>query len=195
MARMKLAGIESREAGDGGSFDLAPGVYVARITSADLMFSKKKEEALVVTWDVAEGDCTGFFSRSEYPPKEWLMLEGAGAPFAKWKLEQISASNSNPPVTFDAVAAVDAYQHDTLVGKLVGLVVGFERYTKNNGSDGTRNFVARWCTAQEARQGWRTDDSGKQVPLEPPAERDSRRPGVSQAAQSATNVADDDIPF
>lgn len=201
---MGLFGLDKAQStpamGTGPSWLLEPGAYVATILRMETGVTREGKKKLVMTWDVAEGPKARTFASSQYPPQEHLGLEGNALGFTKWKLERISASNSGGAVTFDAVACADSGNFQHFIGKVVGLLVGVEVVTsRKDGSDREQNFVERWLTAQEARQGFTVDEDGTQRPIVPPARRDSRKKGATAptpaAAPSAAPVFGDEIPF
>lgn len=194
-----------------GGTDLLPaGAYVCVITDARLEKSKKGNVNLKIDWDVAEGPHAGHFAGAQYGHSAWLGIEGKSAGYTKYKLDRVSMSNSNPPVTFDAPGIVDRYAMQffsggcvgempvaELTGRFVGLVVGTsdELY---NGEVQHRNEVAQWVTASEARAGKYTDSKGRIVDIRIPAHKDKTQGAQTQPKQQAqqeTLYAETDIPF
>ena len=186
----------------GGAADLLPaGAYVCVVTEAHLTTSKVGKMALVVTWDVAEGEHVGHFVGAQYGHTEWVMLESnSGSPqdeertrgFAAHKLDRISRSNSQGAVSFDAMALVSgmAVQFEAggkigqmpvpqLTGKYVGLVVGTVDETYK-GKVQHRNEVAGWYTVEEVRAGKYADKDGMLRDIRIPAHKD--KTGGAQAA-------------
>ena len=210
MAYTPLASIKRKELGGSGAGVLPAGAYVCVITEARLSKSKKGDMALLVTWDVAEGEHKGHFSGSDFGHTDWVMLEGNGAPYGASKLDKLSAANSGGPVSFDAVGAVDveAAKYDEmgrtgewavqiLSGKMIGLVVGTRTSTLG---DNTReeNFVDRWVTPDEIRAGKYTDSSGAVKDIRIPSHRTENRGAPSTpktSANTAQVVPDDELPF
>lgn len=191
MAYQPISGIEAAEGG-AGSGVLPAGAYVAVITDAAISKSKKGEIALLLTWDVADGEHAGHFAGSMYGHTEWLMLEGKGAPYAAARLDKVTASNSMPPVTFDARALADRYAvaFDTggrmgqmsvpeFAGRFVGLVVGTQDEVYN-GKVQHRNYVDRWITPDEVKAGRYVDSKGAVHEVKTPTHRDN-----TKAAQPA----------
>lgn len=204
---MAFTPLNSADAIEGGAgADLLPaGAYVCVITDAKISQSKKGQIALLVTWDVAEGEHVGHFGAAQYGHTEWLMLEGNGAPYSTHKINVISASNSQPPVTFDALGVANQYatQYDAmgrigdmpvaeLVGRYVGLVIGTEDQAYQ-GNVSTRNVVSKWLTPAEVRAGKTADGKPISVP-----KHKALSPSAAQAAQAQAapaTIADDEIPF
>lgn len=195
MAYQPISSIEAAEGGAGSGM-LPAGAYICIITDAVISKSKKGEIALLLTWDVADGEHAGHFAGSMYGHTEWLMLEGKGAPYAAARLDKVTASNSKPPVTFDARGLADRYAvaFDTagrvgqmpapeFAGRFVGLVVGTEDEVYN-GKVQHRNFVDRWVTPDEVRAGRYADSKGAAHEIRVPAHRD-RTNGATATAPAA----------
>lgn len=205
---MAFQPIDSSEAIETGArADVLPaGAYVCVITDAHITKSKAGKIALVATWDVAEGEHAGHFAGAQYGHTEWIMLESkSGSPedeaktrgYAAHKLDRISQSNSQPPVTFDAGAIVNRYaaQYDQtgrvgqlpvseLAGRYVGLVVGTLDETYN-GSVQHRNEVAGWYTVAEVRAGKYADKNGNVREIRIPAHKDKTGGAATQQQPQA----------
>lgn len=202
MAYKSIAAIEAIEGGSGSGL-LPAGAYVAVITEAHITTTKKGEIALLVTWDVAEGEHVGHFGAAQFGHTEWLMLEGKGAPYAAHRLDVIGTSNSQPPVTFNARLIADQYaaQFDAagrtgqvpvneFSGRYVGFVIGTED-NAYNGNVSQRNYVAKWLTPGEVRSGKTLD--GKPITI--PAHRAAKAPAASAPAAQPAPMSEDPIPF
>lgn len=194
----------------GGSADVLPaGAYVAVITDARIVKSKSGKVNVKLDWDVAEGPHAGHFGGAQYGHSCYLGIEDNAAPYTRFKLDRISMSNSNPPVTFDAPGTVDRYAAQFFAGgcvgeipmpefpgRFVGLVVGTvdELY---KGEVQHRNDVAQWVTAAEARAGKYTDAKGQLRDIKVPAHKDKTQGQAAQpaAAPAQPDMAQDDIPF
>lgn len=208
-----LSDVESKQATGGAGWLIDAGYYVCEIQGVELGTTREGKVKLAVSWDVAEGPFAGTNANSMYPPVESLVMEGKGLPYSKYKLECVTRSNPG----FDAVAAADAGRWDAFTGKVVGLGIGVEHYTKgprsaHAGEDGERNYVYQWIDVPSLRAGVSVDASGAPRPLDVPPERDARkrrqpatdgqiaaaREMVARGAQSATTSATDygdEIPF
>lgn len=189
-----ISTIEAVEGGAGSGL-LPAGAYICVITDAVISKSKKGEIALLLTWDVADGEHAGHFAGSMYGHTEWLMLEGKGAPYAAARLDKLSAANGTMIAPFDARGLADRYAvaFDTagragqmpvpeFAGRLVGLVIGTEDELYN-GKVQHRNFVDRWVTPEEVRAGRYIDSKGAAHEVRVPAHRD--RTGGAQATAPA----------
>ena len=212
MAYTPLTQVAPQES-TGGADVLPAGAYVCVVTDARLVKSKAGKVNLKLDWDVAEGEHAGHFGAAQYGHSQWLGVEDSAAGYTRHKLDRISLSNSNPPVTFDAAALVDRYVAQyfaggcigempvtELVGRYVGLVVGTvdEMW---QGEVQHRNDVAQWVTVAEVRAGRYTDQMGKIRDIKIPRHRDKTQGGGAhtqippQAAPQQAGMADSDIPF
>lgn len=210
MAYVPLSSIEGKES-SGGAELLPAGAYVCVFTDARLVKSKSSERVnLKLDWDVAEGEHVGHFGAAQYGHSVWLGIEGDGAAYTRHKLDRISMSNSQPPVTFNAAEIVDRYAAQffaggcvgelpitEFVGRYVGLVVGTsdELY---KGNVQHRNDVAQWVTVAEARAGKYTDSKGQIRDIRIPAHKDKTggaRSAQSQPMSTADAMSQDEIPF
>lgn len=190
MAYIPMAETEAQSMG--GEFGLLePGAYIAVITEAYFTKSKKGDAAMVIKYDIADGDHKGFFSAQQYPPQEWLMAEGKGAPYSRYRLDCITTSNSSATTTFDAVKVYDYYamqyinggkigdlMADHFKGRYFGVVINIEDY-EYKGEAKQRNYIAEWHTAQEIKAGQYTDKNGtiKQISV-PKAHKKGKPQGV-----------------
>lgn len=211
MAYQPLAGIERKDGGMGASV-LPAGAYSCVILDARVNRSKAKGTLqIVITYDIADGEHKGHFGSSEFDNRTWLGLEDGSSSYTAAKLDKLSASNSVPPVTFDAVAAVDAavmaylasgigeMPIDQFTGKVIGFVIGVE-VENYKGENRERNFVDRWVTPYEVKMGRFTDSKGVEHDIRIPNKRNkspqqTQQQTPPQPAHSAPNVSDDDIPF
>lgn len=196
----------------GGVELLPPGAYCCIITNAVMTLSKKGDMAIIVTWDVAEGEHKSHFSGSEFGHSSWIMLQGNGSPYGATSLAKISDSNSVPPVSFDAFAAANeamaAFEISGKIGQLpvplfvgrsVGAVVGI-RSRESDGKEYEENFVERFITPDEVRAGKYTDSKGVVRDIRIPKYQKSEPAQSAQTSQQAqatqdSLLADDDIPF
>lgn len=136
---------EIQERKDGEITLPAPGGYVARITSVE---DHEDREYLRIEWDFTEGEYKGSnlatFTRAGFWPT---------ALFRSYKMNAIGffkgfktcVETSNPGYTF---RTSDVHG---LEGKLLGVVLGLEEYRRNNGTVGTRLYVAQTRSVQAIR--------------------------------------------
>lgn len=158
---------------------LMPGGYVCRITMAK---DVPEKEYLKLEYDIAEGEHRdhwnslykakafwgGTFYRS-YKEKALSMFKGF--------LTAVKESNSG---------FVFENDEKRLEGKLVGLVLGEEECRKQNGSDGTRLYVAAVRSVDAIRKG---DFSV------PPKRLLEAKNGGREGFFPTTDTDDSDVPF
>lgn len=212
MAYQPLAGIERKDGGMGASV-LPAGAYSCVILDARVNRSKAKGTLQVmITYDIAEGEHKGHFGSSEFGNSTWLGLEDGSSSYTAAKLDKLSASNSVPPVTFDAVAAVDAavmaylasgvgeMPIDQFTGKVIGFVIGVE-VENYKGEQRERNFVDRWVTPYEVKTGRFTDSKGVEHDIRVPNKRNKAAQQTPQQTppqaveQQPTAYTDEYISF
>lgn len=143
-----------QEAGTGAN-RLPAGGYVVIIEKVE-NFSEKKY--LRVTYDIAEGDFSGYYGqlRKDHPDwneSGWLgayvkSYKPAALPMLKRFCSAVSHSNGN--YVFDLNNNSD---EQSLVGKFIGIVFREEEYYGNDGSLKTRLSVAYECSADKIRNG------------------------------------------
>ena len=125
---------------------LVPGGYVCKITVAT---DEPKKEYLKLEYDIAEGEFKGHWNELYKSKGFW-----GGTFFRSYKEKALSmfkgfltaVKESNPGFVFNN-------EEKRLEGKLVGLVLGEEEYRKNDGSDGTRLYVAAIRSVDKIRSG------------------------------------------
>lgn len=182
MPYIDWSNVEESE-GSAGSRDLPAGGYVCQITKAEFTKTKAGQDALVLVYDIAEGQFKGhfgaeFYANKDFRHRDYLMLEGRALGMTKHKLHMLADSNPG----FDPTAAINADQAGAFVGKLAGLVIGQELYTYN-GRDYARNDVVAWKSVDAIRKG----------DFEAPEVVDKRE--KRQAEPVATDLYAEDVPF
>lgn len=178
------------ESRGGGVSTLPSGAYKCQITKAEFVTTKKGAAALVVVWDVAEGEHKGhfsgaFFEGKDFRHNDYLMLEGRALGMTKHKLHALADANPG----FKPTAAIDADQAQPFVGKTAYLLLQERKYTYN-GRDQSEVRVVDWLSPDEFSSG------DYKVP-ETLDEREAQAAPAAVHAPSAPvmDVADDDIPF
>lgn len=131
-----------------GSFELPePGGYIARIARVEDVENK---EYLRIEWEFDEGKYKGSnqatFNRAGFWPS-LLIRSYKETAMGFFKGFKTCVEVSNPGYVFDDRNV------QALVGKVLGVVLGVEEYTKNNGSVGTRNYVDACRSAKAIREG------------------------------------------
>lgn len=158
---------------------LEPGGYICKITLAT---DEPKKEYLKLEYDIAEGEFKGHWNELYKSKGFW-----GGTFFRSYKEKALSmfkgfltaVKESNPGFVFEN-------DEKRLEGKLVGLVLGEEEYRKNDGSDGTRLYVAAIRSVDKIRKG----DF-----VVPPKKLLQAGSGNSDGFYPVGNVDDSDIPF
>lgn len=178
------------ESRGGGVSILPSGAYKCAITKAEFVKTKKGAAALLVLWDVADGEHNGhfsdpFFEGKDFRHNDYLMLEGKALGMTKHKLHALADANPG----FKPTAAIDADQAQPFVGKTAYLLLQERKYTYN-GRDQSEVRVVDWLSPDEFRAG----------DFKVPDTIDERAQQAAPAAVHApsapvTDVADDDIPF
>ncbi|MDO4801244.1 MAG: hypothetical protein Q4A15_03680 [Prevotellaceae bacterium] len=147
MKAINLSNVQ--EAGTGNS--LKAGGYVCKYTQvADV----PDKEYLYMEFDVAEGEQKDYFKKLEESKGFWAgkcyrSYKEAALPMFKRMCSAVTKSNAG--FIFDG--GEQNANEATLIGKLVGIVLGEEEYIKNNGDIGTRLYVSYECDAEKIRKG------------------------------------------
>lgn len=124
-----------------------PGAYIGVICRVE---DVEEKEYLLIEWDFAEGNYKDnnreTFERAGFWP---IQLRRSYKPKALgfFKAFKTALEESNPGYKFDELDL------RSMVGKRFGLVLGEEEYQKNNGSIGTRLYVAQTRSIQAIQKG------------------------------------------
>ena len=143
---------KSAEARSDGGFERLPaGGYVCKIVSVEDVTAS---DYLSVVFDIAEGDYKGFYSDDwgkdhPYAHRFFMSYKESALGMLKGRLKAIDESNGTEFVK-EAVAGLKEQQ---LVGKLVGLVIGYEEYNSDRGDTRTRSYVKAVISADRVRRG------------------------------------------
>lgn len=129
---------------------LTPGGYVCRYTNVE---DKPDKEYLYMEFDIAEGEFKDYYKQMNENLKFW-----GGRLFRSYKEKAqpmfkrmcSAVTKSNPGFLFDGNTNAD---EKTLVGKLVGIVLGEEEYVGNDGSVKTRLYVSTEKSVDDIRSG------------------------------------------
>lgn len=130
---------------------LQAGGYVCKYTNVS---DSADKEYLYMEFDIAEGEHKDYYKNLEASAGFW-----GGRCYRSYKENALpmfkrmcsAVSKSNPGYIFDG--GEQNADEKTLVGKLVGIVLGEEEYVKNNGETGTRLYVSYECDADKIRKG------------------------------------------
>ena len=139
------------EASTGEFKKLPAGGYIAKITAVE---DKDDKEYLNVTFDIAEGEFAAFYS------DEWAKAHPYAHSFArsykekalgmfKGFLKSVDESNGTK---FEAQAE-KGFQEQQLVGKLIGVIIGYEEYMSNRGDVRERTTVTGTRSVETIRSG------------------------------------------
>lgn len=125
----------------------APGAYIAKICQVQ---DVEEKEYIKIAWDFAEGEYMDSnretYARAGFWPTVLMRsYKPKALPF--FKAFKTSVEESNPGYRFDESHL------EMLKGKKFGVVLGEEEYRKNDGSTGTRLYVASARSVQAIRDG------------------------------------------
>ncbi len=200
---------ESATSSTGGDYKrLVAGGYVARIQSVrtsgkdgygrEIDYPEEKQYIKLI-YDIAEGEFEGIYSddfwadpENDYRHQIYLSWKNMGA--FKGSVRAIEESNPG----FDFMAAFNADRYELIVGKLVGIVVGEEEYTANDGSTKTRLGFPRLKSVQDIKAGkfrvpeLKKLDGGK---AEPAPVSTPLAAAAAQAAAEPSGGFEYDLPF
>ena len=129
---------------------LVAGGYVCRYTNVE---DNPDKEYLYMEYDIAEGEFKDYYKQMNENLKFW-----GGRLFRSYKEKAqpmfkrmcSAVTKSNPGYLFDGNTNSD---EKTLIGKLVGLVLGEEEYVGNDGSLKTRLYVYSEKSVDDIRSG------------------------------------------
>lgn len=173
------------EATSGGS-KLPVGAYVAKIADVE---DHPRDEYLLVTWDVAEGEHAGHYSddygkRNPYTHQFRRYYSEKSARFFKSFLVQLEQSNRGRFSVEEWNARQDERE---FVGLEIGVLVQTRQYTNTNGDDKSVNEVRETCAAQDVRNG----DYRMPAPIDQRKRIDQRESDATKGAYATY----DDVPF
>lgn len=142
-----IASVE--EAKESGS-RLPAGGYVCKYTKVE---DREEKNGLYMEYDIAEGDFKDYFKALEERMDFWgghyfRSYSEKAIPFFKRMCSAVTKSNKK--FIFDGNEHCD---ESTLVGKLIGLVLGEEEYVGNDGSTKTRLYVVREMPIDDIKAG------------------------------------------
>jgi len=165
---------ENIQATNGDFARPTPGGYVCEIMRAeDVPFSEEtgKGDYLKIEYDFTEGELAGYHADAYKKFGYWggkLVRSYKEKALGMFKHFTNCVEESNEGYTWD-------WDEQKLVGKKIGLVLGEEEYTGNDGAIKTRLYVKDVKNVDDIRKG------------------DFK--GVGTAAAPAVDETDDDLPF
>lgn len=168
------------------------GGYVARImkvTDVPLDPTTGRGDYLKIEFDIAEGEFAGYYSCNFMQYGKWrgnaiASYKETALPIFKGFYKAVEAAN--PGYTWNWI-------EQTLVGKLVGVVLGEEEYFNTYNNTVSTTIKQRgWCKVQDVRDG-----KVKAPKLRPMNDSDKAKAARAGATtnEGATVVVSDDIPF
>lgn len=139
---------EVQEAGEG--VRLPAGGYICKYTRVE---DNANKNYLLMEFDITEGEFKGYFSDLNERAGFWAgkcyrSYTDKALPMFKRMCSAVTKSNSG--YIFDGNTNSD---ETSLVGKLVGIVLGEEEYEGNDGNIKTRLYVSRECEVEKIRKG------------------------------------------
>jgi len=146
-----LNGFNNVEASTGSFESLPAGGYVAKILK--VVNHNEEKPFLEVVFDIAEGEYAGYFNSDFGTKNEWAhsfrsYYSEAALGMFKGFIESIDKSNK----TNFSESIEKGFNEQSLVGKLVGIIVGYEEYKTNRGEIGQRMRVKGTRSADTIRQ-------------------------------------------
>ena len=155
---------------------LVPGGYVCRITNVT---DNPDKQYLYIEFDIADGEYMGYgascMERNGFTPlKMYRSYTDKAAGMFKGFTQDVEQSNTNYKWGWD---------EKTLVGRMIGVVIGEEEYRKQDGSIGTR-FNARTKPVSAIRDGKFKVPELKKLPVEQTA-----------SAFAPIDTDDSELPF
>lgn len=186
----KISWNDVTEIRGGGVSILPSGAYKCSITKAEFVTTKKGAAALVVVWDVAEGEhkdhfSDAFFEGKDFRHNDYLMLEGKALGITKYKLHVLADANPG----FKPTVAISQDKAQPFVGKTCYLLLQEHKYTYN-GRDQSEVNVVRWLSPDEYSDGdYKVPDTidDREVQTAPAAVHAPDAPQL--------DIYDDDVPF
>ena len=176
---------EVQEAGE--SKRLPAGGYVCKYTKVE---DNNGKNYLYMEFDIAEGEFRGYFEDLEERAGFWAgkcyrSYSEKALPMFKRMCSAVTKSNKN--FIFDGNQHCD---ESTLIGKKVGMILGEEEYTGNDGSTKTRIYVAREISIDDLKAG-----KFKVPELKKLAETSSVMPKPEDKYLNIPENVDEETPF
>ena len=160
---------------------LAPGGYVIKITDVK---NDEGKEYLKIVYDIAEGPEAGRYKNedAEHDFRHSFVRSYKEKALGMFKAF-IRAVDETNGTKFDSQVESGIREAD-LVGKLLGIVIGYEEYDANDGTVKQRQRVASCLAAERIRTG------AYKVP-----ELKTLGRTTSAPVQGFTPLSDEDVPF
>lgn len=138
-----------KEAGEGKR--LPAGGYICKYTFVE---DKPEKEYLYMEFDIAKGEFAGYYQEladrnSFWSGRCYRSYKEKALPMFKRMCTAVSKSNNG--YVFDGGETNG--DENTLVNKLVGIILAEEEYVANDGSIKRRLYVARECSVEDIEKG------------------------------------------
>lgn len=137
-----------QEAGD--STRLPAGGYICKYTNVE---DNPEKNYLYMEFDIAEGEYAGYYKALEERADFWggrCYRSYSEKALPMFKRMCSAVTKSNKKFIFDGNEHCD---ESTLIGKLVGLILGEEEYIGNDGAKKTRLYVVREIPVEDIKAG------------------------------------------
>ena len=179
---MKNINLDNVKEMDGSNtFKRLTGGYVCKIMKVTDI---PERELLKIEYTVAEGDDKEFKYTWGYPEFSKSYKEGVAQSYFKGFITAVEESNPNYKFAFN---------EQSLLGKLVGLVIGQEEYINNNGDIKVHDNVKQTLSIRKIRENDYKVPELKKVPV---PQQSEPNPFQTETTTPTSTVEDtDEIPF
>lgn len=148
-----MRGIDLRNVQEATDFDKIPaGGYICKIVNVT---DDAQKGQLIIEFDIADGMYKGFYQK-RFNDTGWDFLKKyqsysneKALPFFKSFITAVQESNKS--FLYDDTATY--FDETTLIGKFVGLVLGYEEYEASDGKVKTRLYVKETRSVDKIRKG------------------------------------------
>ena len=167
-----------------GEFERLPaGGYVIKITDVK---DEQAKEYLRIVYDIAEGSEAGRYKNedAEHEFRHSFIRSYKASALGMFKAF-IKAVDESNGTQFDADVEGKGINEQLLVGKLLGVVIGYEEYEANDGNVKERQRIALCCSADRVRKGDFKVPELKKLPAST----------KTSAPEGFTPLGDADLPF
>ena len=179
MRNINLDNVKEMDGSD--TFEKLLGGYVCKIMKVT---DVPEREYLKIEYTVAEGDSKDFKYSWGYPNFVKSYKEGLAQSFFKGFITAVEESNPNYKFAFD---------EQTLVGKLVGLVIGQEEYINDKGDVKVSDSVKQTLSTKRIRENDYKMPELKKIPV---PQQSEPNPFQTETTTPTLTVEDtDEIPF
>lgn len=137
-----------QEAGD--SVRLPAGGYICKYTNVE---DVPEKNYLYMEFDIADGEFSGYYKALQERADFWggrCYRSYSEKALPMFKRMCSAVTKSNKKFIFDGNEHCD---ESTLIGKLVGIILGEEEYIGNDGSKKTRLYVVREVPVEDIKNG------------------------------------------